>query len=335
MSDPPEDPLGESLDRPYRRMYRLLGAQFVFETASAELARVVAAAFGDLPRYRLAPRVPRLVVHLTLRAGRRSFARAGPPRPRLSSSDGLLCANVDEDNFAVVAPGAGRALLVVSHQMLRFPYQLRYELLEFVVLTLAARAQSLVAMHAGCIAQRGRALLLLGDSGSGKSTLALHAPFAGLEYVGEDSVFVEPRTLRAASLPNYMNVREDMPRRLRPVQLSRALARATPIRRRSGVRKRAMDLRTSPMNVATRAPRIVAVVFLDSRPAGVKGLLRPLAWAHARSALGRTQPYAARQPGWNAFARAAVRLPVFELRRGSHPSLAAVALRALLGDHAT
>jgi hypothetical protein len=79
----------------------------------------------------------------------------------------------------------------------------------------------------------------------------------------------------------------------------------------------------------------VAVVFLDSRPAGAKGLLRPLAWAHARSALGRTQPYAARQPGWNAFARAAGRLPVFELRRGSHPSQAAVALRVLLEEHAT
>jgi hypothetical protein len=58
--------------------------------------------------------------------------------------------------------------------MLRFPYHARYELIEFAVFTLAARAQGLVPLHAACVGEEGRGLLLMGESGAGKSTASLH-----------------------------------------------------------------------------------------------------------------------------------------------------------------
>jgi hypothetical protein len=50
---------------------------------------------------------------------------------------------MDADNFAVVEPGERRALVVVAPWALRFPYYLRYELIEFAVQTLASRSGEL------------------------------------------------------------------------------------------------------------------------------------------------------------------------------------------------
>ena len=91
--------------------------------------------------------------------------------------------------------------------MLRFPYHTRYELIEFAVFTLAARTQRLASLHAACIGQRGRAVLLIGPSGSGKSTIALHGLLEGLEILSEDSAFISPGTMLATGISNFIHVR--------------------------------------------------------------------------------------------------------------------------------
>jgi energy-coupling factor transporter ATP-binding protein EcfA2 len=232
----------------------------------------------------------------------------------------------------VLAPRQGSALLVLSSDMLRHDYHLRYELLEFAVITLAVRAIGLVPLHAACVSMRGRGVLLVGTSGSGKSTLAMNAAAAGLELVSEDSLFIEPHGLRAASLPNYLYVRSDTPRRLLPAGLARHLARARFIRRRSGVRKRALDLRRAGLAVAGRAPRIVAMLLLTTRPARAGRLLIRQSPSRALARLRATQAYAAARPEWPRFARRMARLPCFELRRGAHPKEAVEVLKALLHD---
>jgi len=192
------------------------------------------------------------------------------------------------------------------------------------------RALGLVPLHAACVSLRGRGLLLVGSSGSGKSTLSMHAAAAGLPLVSEDSLFVEPGRLRAASLPNYLYVRADTPDRLLPAGLELRLAHASVIRRRSGVRKRALDLRRAGLAVAGRAPRIVAMVLLTSRAARGGHLLSGTPGARALARLGAMQAYAAARPEWPRFARKLARLPCFELRRGAHPAEAVAELQALL-----
>src|SRR4029079_19173948 len=110
-------------------------------------------------------------------------------------------------------------------------------------ITLATRSQQLVALHAGCVGAEGRGVLLLGPSGAGKSTLALHAALGGLEFLAEDSVFVQPRTLRATGLSAHVHTRQTGLRLIADPAVRRALRRAPSIRRRSGVRKHEFDLR--------------------------------------------------------------------------------------------
>src|SRR5258708_6306038 len=93
--------------------------------------------------------------------------------------------------------------------MLRFPYHIRYELIEFAVFMLACRAQRLVPMHAACVGLDGRGILLMGPSGSGKSTVALHCLLAGFDFLSEDSVFVASKSMGATGVANFLHVRED------------------------------------------------------------------------------------------------------------------------------
>jgi len=330
VSDPPADPFGERVRGIRRWRCRLLGADFVFETDNQAVERLVRQAFENLPRYRLTPTIRTLHVRIVLRQRRAARTRGLPPPPRFAGGADIVTATIDADNYAVLAPRQGSALLVLSSDMLRHAYHLRYELLEFAVITLAVRALGLVPLHAACVSLRGRGVLLVGASGSGKSTLSLHAAAAGLPLVSEDSLFVEPHRLRAVSLPNYLYVRSDTPSRLLPAGLSGRLARAGLIRRRSGVRKRALDLRSAGLAVADRAPRIIAVVLLTSRRAraGHLAVRQPVGRALAR--LRAMQAYAAARPEWPRFARMMAQLPCFELRRGAHPAEAVAVLNALL-----
>jgi hypothetical protein len=330
VSDPPADPFGERVRGLRRWRCRLLGADFVFETDHKAVERLVRQAFEDLPRYTLTPHARTLHVRIVLRERRAARAARTPGPPRFAGGAEIVTAAIDADNYAVLAPGQGSALLVWSSDMLRHAYHLRYELLEFAVITLAVRTLGLVPLHAACVSQGERAVLIVGKSGSGKSTLSMHAAAAGLALVSEDNLFVEPKRLRAASLPNYLYVRSDTASRLLPAGLAPHLARSTLIRRRSGVRKRALDLRRAGLAVAGRAPRIVATILLTPRPARAGRLLIRQSASRALTRLRAGQAYAAARPEWPRFARSMARLPCFELRRGAHPSEAVGAVKALL-----
>jgi hypothetical protein len=214
--------------------------------------------------------------------------------------------------------------------MMNYPYHARYELIEFAVFTLAARAQQLVSLHAACVGRGDRGLLLMGPSGAGKSTLALLALLQGLDFVSEDSAFVTADTLLATGAANFLHVRSDSLRWLeRPRDV--AAIRASPvIRRRSGVRKFEVDLRRGPYRLAASPLEIGAIVFLSAQQAAGGPLLRPLAKASIATRLTEAQAYAANQPQWPTFCKRATRLDAFELRRGAHPLEAIDALRSLV-----
>jgi hypothetical protein len=310
-----------------RRFIHLLGSRVEFKSNSGALLRLVDAAYQNLPRHRLAPRAPHLRITLWLSAPAAAGAASREPPPlQLLSGAGLVGAATAASNFLMLAPEQHAAVVVVSPDMLRFPYHTRYELIEFAVFTLATRVQRLVPLHGACVGKRGRGILLLGDSGAGKSTVALQCALAGFDFLSEDAVFVNSALL-ATGVPNFFHLRAES---LKWVDRATAtLIRGSPvIRRRSGVEKFEVDLRAAAFHLAPPL-KLAAVAFLTRRRGG-QSLLRPLPKAQLLDRIRDQQAYGAGRLPWRQFTKHATRLPAYELDRGRHPREAADALAALL-----
>jgi hypothetical protein len=335
LAEPPADPFRERHRAALHERMQLMGGQFHFETESFRLLRLVRLAYAKLPSHKFPGAAPRCLVRLALTttaAQHPATARTDePPRVRPLAGGGILCGAMDGANFVTLSPEQRSALVVVSRDMLRFPYHIRYEMLEFAVYVLASRVQGLVPLHAACVGRAGQGILLLGPSGSGKSTLSLHCLLQGLDFLAEDSVLVRPDGLLATGVANFLHVRPDSLRFLDKAGQA-AVTRSTSrvIRRRSGVEKFEIDLRHPPYRLATAPLRIGAVVFVSPRSTDVATILAPIRKTRLIQQLEAGQRYAANQPGWSDFSRQVSRLPVFELRRGSHPLQAVAALEKLL-----
>ena len=335
------DPFKESRRGLLRIHRRILGGAFEFATESPELLRLVRWAYDRLPRHRLAPSPALMAVRLVLGEGKRGERRQRSARARrlaepdafaMLSAPGLLCGASDCSTFAVMSAGQRAALVVVARELLRFPYHVRYELIELAVFTLAARVQGLMPLHAACVGRGRRGLLLIGDSGAGKSTAVLHCALQGFELVSEDSLFVAPQSLLATGVANFLHVRAESLRFLAAADAS-FVGRAPIIRRRSGVRKFEVDLRQRRFRLAPRPLEIAGLVALSAERAHGEPLVVPLARREALARLHASQPYAAGQPGWRLFAERMRSVPAFELRRGRHPRDSVAALEQLLrGD---
>jgi hypothetical protein len=330
------DPFGERSRAFGRREFQLMGGSFHFESNSPELLRLVDAAYKGLPAHRFSSRPPRFRVRLILApsaartsASARSVPGSTAPVIRMLQGAGFLGSATDASTVAVLSPAERTALIFVSREMLRFPYHIRYELIEFVVFTLASRAQRLVPLHAACVGLDGRAILLMGPSGAGKSTVALQSLLEGFDFLSEDSVFVAPDSMRATSTANFLHVRADSLKWLEPAK--RALIRKSPtIERRSGIKKYEVDLRRKEFKLANRPLKIIGVAFLSSRSGGSGPLLRRLSTADTLARLKREQGYGAGLPQWRGFSRTLLQLGGFEILRGAHPAAGVEALRTLL-----
>jgi hypothetical protein len=328
-SDPHPDPFAERKRLRTCAPLQLLGGRFHFASDSAALLGLVNWAYAGLPAHALLARSPQFNVRLVLNAapppGR---ARKEPPELTLVGGAGLLGGVAGAASFVAMSPEQAGALVVVSGEALKSPYHARYELIEFAVFTLAARAQQLMPLHAACVSLHDRGALLMGPSGAGKSTLALHCLLRQLDFVAEDAVFVRPAGLLATGIANFLHVCPETLTWLTKQQAG-AIRAAPRIRRRSGVRKFEVDLRQEGYRLAALPPRLAAAVFLSPR-AGGKTLLRRLPAAEVRARLVAAQPYAAAQPQWDLFAANMEALGGYELRRGRHPEEGAAALHELL-----
>lgn len=339
LPDPLSDPFGERAPSLARKPLQLLGGRFRFDSNSPQLLRLVDWAYAGLPGHWLSSEAPSFHVRLMLmkpgeapkkRPQRRRLNGSEPPPLEMLHGAGLLGGATATSDVVVMSAREGAALVLVSPQMLRHPYHTRYELIEFAVFTLAARAQRLVPLHAACVGQRGRGILLMGPSSAGKSTVALQCLLGGFEFLSEDSVFVAPDTMLATGVANFLHVRTDSLGWLGRSRAAAAIAKSPVIRRRSGIEKFEVDLRRGPYQLARAPLRIVGVAFLSSRKAGTRPLLRPMSKSLLMDNLLREQAYGAAQPQWQMFRKNISKLPAFELRRGDHPAEAAEALRSLL-----
>jgi energy-coupling factor transporter ATP-binding protein EcfA2 len=323
-----QDPFAEDWRPRHRHRMSVLGSVVDVASDSRELMRLAEHAFDGLPAHRLTKSGTQLRLYLKLADTEPGRAVSAPPCVELGSGAGLLYGTMDAVNFAMIAPRENAALVSVSREMLRFGYHVRYELIEFAMLTLAARVNKLVSLHAACVGAHGDGALLLGQSGAGKSTLCLQALLQGCEFLAEDSVFVDAGML-ATAVPAFLHVRCDA-----RAALSRDVAAlirgAEVIRRRSGVRKFELDVRRAGWTIAPNPLRLRAAILLTTRSVRRGPLLRPLSAERLLGRLRREQPYAARQPHWQGFCRRIAALPAFEMRRGATPADSALALRALL-----
>jgi hypothetical protein len=309
----------------------LLGGAFEFECGSAELRRLVDWAYADLPQHKLSKTPLRIRVRVAPAPRARRRAQADPAPIEMLSGAGLLCGTTGSSDFAVLSSDLRSGLVVVSRDRLRFPYHTRYELIEFAVFTLAARAQGLMSLHGACVGHEGRGLLLFGDSGAGKSTASLHCLLQGMDFLAEDAVFVTPDTMFATGIANFLHVRCDS---LDSVPASGAsVIRSSPvIRRRSGVEKFEVDLRRPQFRLAASPLKITGIVFISAQPARRGVLLTPLRSQETIARFKKTQSHAVNQPGWATFRKRIAAAPAFELRRGRSAEEAADALQALLAD---
>jgi hypothetical protein len=334
-ADLESDPFGERQRLLTAKPMALLGARIRFESNDRRLLKLADEAFAGLPPHRLRPprnRPPAADLRIVLRlaASPRGRRRSEPPPTAMQSGAGLLAAAPETSSFVALSPESGSALVVVSEPMLRFPYHVRYELIEFAAYTLAARALGLAALHAACVGNGGRGVLLMGPSGSGKSTVALHCLARGLDFLSEDAVFVQPSSMLATGAANFLHVRSDSLRWLRKAPAASVVRRSPVIRRRSGVRKFEVDLRRGGFKLARAPLELVSIVFLSPRSAHGRPLLTPLGRVDLLARLEHAQAYAAGQPEWRAFARGAATLGAFELRRGRGPNESVDALERLL-----
>jgi hypothetical protein len=156
------------------------------EAAPASLATELARAFDEANG---PPRAPDLRVRVATGErppvpGRLSWG----PNDRLHFHDG---------RFEIhAAPGA--ALSAFDHVAARgitwlpdaeLPYWERGAPLRVVLAWFALRRATLL-LHGAGVAERGRAALLVGSGGAGKTTTALAASSGGMDYLGDDYVFV-------------------------------------------------------------------------------------------------------------------------------------------------
>jgi len=324
------DPFEENGGRTLRWRARVLGASFEFTSNSRELLGIAKTAFADLPPHRLSRSTSGLLqVHLHYTRDRGATPGGMPPQPVLSSGSGWLCGHIDARNFMIADPRGSRAVVHVGDALLAHPRLLRYELIEFAAITLATRVQPLVSLHAGCVGGRGRGVLLLGSSGAGKSTFALHAALGGLDFLSEDSVFVDPETLEATGLSAFVHARDDSIPLIDDRRARRHAASAPCIERRSGARKREIDLRSVRARLAPKPLRIVAALVLSAQPGRDGSLLTRVSASQLRRVLRAEQSYAMGQPGWAEFEKRLLKTTGFQLHRAP-PAMGVAAVRELL-----
>lgn len=320
------DPFNEREPLALRRQLTLLGATVEFHSDSAELLDLVDAAYRDLPAHVLGE-PPALRVELRLASGGDGFS-GEPPIARMLGGAGLLGAAMDAHNVALVNPATRSAVVHVSPALLKFPYYARYELIEFAVFMLASRAQGLLALHAGCIGMNGAGALLMGESGAGKSTLSLHAMLQGLDFLTEDASFLDPRSLRVTGVANFLHLRFDALTWVDDPVLRSRIAASPVIRRRSGVEKHELDMRTGWARLAAEPLRLEHLVFASSERAEGE-LLSPLDTHETLRRLHVSQGYAAGRPGWAGLVQGCDKLHGWVLKRGAHPRDGAAALAGL------
>jgi hypothetical protein len=164
-------------------MFHPLGFPTLLKTNSAEIlsyARGLWSRFDQL----FHTRPIRVDVHV-LEGG----SAECPPAPVFRIAHPLLFNIADAGNYSVSNLDCQTTHLILSRAALGHRTYVEYFFLSAAPLNHIATAFT-APVHAGCVAQNGRGVLLCGDSGAGKSTLSFACARAGFTYVTDDASYL-------------------------------------------------------------------------------------------------------------------------------------------------
>jgi hypothetical protein len=205
-------------------------------------------------------------------------SRDCPPPPGCRSRGNLLTIVADAGNFCVCDLSRGFAFAWLTQSAAADRAYLRYYFLEAAVSTLL-EALYLTPLHAACVQNGGRGVLLCGESGAGKSSLAFACARNGWTFLSDDSsAIVRKRRGRVVvGNPCQMRFRESAVELFPELKEQRVTPRATG--------KMAIELATAILpEIATQAEcQVDYIVFLNRRepaPPSFLSVPKEIAWQY-------------------------------------------------------
>lgn len=177
-----EGAVPSDMQLPLRRMFYPLG--YAVEIATNDAAVVCAAyeAFGHRNALRLSG-LPSICI--AVHRGGASL----PPEPTRRQFNHLYSLVADGDNQALLDLRTGISFIWISEAVARDHCYLRCHFLEKAAYLLLG-ALVVTDIHAACVSQNGKGILLCGHSGAGKSTLAYASARAGWTYTSDDTSYL-------------------------------------------------------------------------------------------------------------------------------------------------
>ncbi|MCU1426505.1 MAG: hypothetical protein JWL83_505 [Actinomycetia bacterium] len=192
-----------------------------------------------------------------------------------------------------------------------------------------AKRRALYSLHAACVADNGRGLLVAGASGAGKTTLAIALARAGLTFLTDDMVFlsIHDDTIAVLALPDEIDV-TDSTVDMFPELGSLRGATLPPGRPKHSVRLEHL----LAVDTALRCtPKAVVVCDIGVDDATV---VEPMSGASALVALAPNvllTEASSSQAHLDALATLVRAVPCYRVRTGRNVAAAAALLRQLIG----
>jgi hypothetical protein len=315
-----------------RAEYHLLGCHYTFESNNRRLINLAAYAFAGVPKHRFPGRIRRFNIRLLLQDSDGNERQLSKVVPEINMYywNGVFCATMDPGTISMISPQTASAQIFISKQMMAFPYNVRYELIEYAVTFLAQHSRNNVSLNGACIALNGKGIVLIGGNGAGKSTTSLACLGDGFEFIAEEGLVVCTTTLLVTGLSSFIHLRPDCLRFFKATRKKRSKQTSTLIVRRSGVSKFEIDTRKLGVRLARSTVKIHALVFLTGRNTCHSSILTPLSRAESRCQLEKTQSHVSWFSQSKAVFQRLSRVPAYAVVVGDHPKSTVAALRKIL-----
>jgi hypothetical protein len=168
---------------PLRCVFYPLGFPVEILTNSPEVLAAADESFGHM---RLLRKIKALQIRVGVTEGESPYP---PPEPTRREYNHLYSMVADSENQAVLDLSRCTSFVWLNQSALARRLYLRYNFLEKVVYLLLGAAV-VTDLHAACVGQHGKGILLCGDSGAGKSTLSYACARAGWTYTSDDTSYL-------------------------------------------------------------------------------------------------------------------------------------------------
>lgn len=179
----PQDDLRYNMELPLRATFYPLGFAIDILTNDPDVLLAAQESFGHR-------RMRRGNAGLQIRIGvSATDERVCPPEPTRREYNHLYTLTANTENHALLDLKTLTNFVWLTQSAVRNRLYLRYNFLEKVVYLLLG-ASVVTDIHAACVSNNRRGILLCGDSGAGKSTLAYACARAGWTYTSDDTSYL-------------------------------------------------------------------------------------------------------------------------------------------------